>query len=441
MSATDFIETELGLLPKSWFVKPLGEICEKPTYGYTDSSSKSGNAKFLRITDITDNGVNWDEVPFCNCPDEKLKNYLLKDDDIVFARIGATTGKSYIIKNPPVAVYASYLIRVRAREAINSQFLYYFFKSQAYWQQVDANKKSNLKQGVNGSILQKLLIPTPNKEEQRKISNILALVQSAIQKQEQIINTSTELKNALMKRLFTKGMNNESLKETVIGMVPESWEVLDLEKTGDVIYGIQAAVANNTKPIGTKILTNVNINLDGNINLTKTRYYQLKSKRDFNTILKRGDILFNWRSGSKEHVGKTALFNLDGEYIHSSFILRIRPNEKIDNEFLFYYLFQLRQSGYFMRMQDYSINAKFNKSAINKLPVAVPTLEEQRFISKAINSANLKLEHHTKKLNNLQSLFQTMLQQLMTGKLRLENTSSSHNAVDSENVKPVKLSA
>ncbi len=88
-------ETEIGLVPESWEVVNLIDICEKPQYGFTDSASKEGNAKFLRITDITEFGVNWNEVPFCNCPD--YKKYELKNGDIVFARIGATTGKSYLI--------------------------------------------------------------------------------------------------------------------------------------------------------------------------------------------------------------------------------------------------------------------------------------------------------------------------------------------------------
>ena len=76
-------ETEIGLVPNTWEVKPLKEICEKPTYGYTDSASTNGNVKFLRITDITEDGVDWDGVPFCNCPEIKMNNYLLKENDIV----------------------------------------------------------------------------------------------------------------------------------------------------------------------------------------------------------------------------------------------------------------------------------------------------------------------------------------------------------------------
>ena len=164
-------ETEIGLVPESWEVVELSEIAEKPQYGFTDSAASQGNAKFLRITDITEIGVDWTSVPFCNVSENKIETYLLVDNDIVFARIGATTGKSYIIKNPPKAVYASYLIRVRTNaDSLSPNFLIQFFQSNEYWKQIDSQKGSSLKGGVNGSILSKLLIPRPALSEQSTIA-------------------------------------------------------------------------------------------------------------------------------------------------------------------------------------------------------------------------------------------------------------------------------
>jgi hypothetical protein len=79
------------------------------------------------FTDITDSGVKWPTVPFCECPEEELGKYRLASGDIVFARIGATTGKSYLITNPPPSVFASYLIRVRAKREIYPGFLSQLF--------------------------------------------------------------------------------------------------------------------------------------------------------------------------------------------------------------------------------------------------------------------------------------------------------------------------
>ena len=170
--------TEIGEIPDSWEIVELGSVCAKPQYGFTDSASDKGNARFLRITDITEDGVDWGKVPFCNCPNPK--KYLLIDRDIVFARIGATTGKSYILKNPNNAVYASYLIRVRAVD-IQSEYLYYFFQTDAYWKQINSQKGTNLKGGVNGSILSKLLIPKCSEVEQTKIATTFSSIDQRIE--------------------------------------------------------------------------------------------------------------------------------------------------------------------------------------------------------------------------------------------------------------------
>lgn len=169
--------TDIGEIPESWEIVELSTVCDKPQYGYTDSAATTGNVRFLRITDITESGVDWNTVPFCNCP--KPEKYLLKDGDIVFARIGATTGKSYLLKNPNNAVYASYLIRVRAHH-INKAFLYHYFQTDAYWKQIDSQKGTNLKGGVNGSILGRLLVPKCTTEEQETIAHTLTTIEDRI---------------------------------------------------------------------------------------------------------------------------------------------------------------------------------------------------------------------------------------------------------------------
>jgi len=125
------VQTEIGTIAPNWKVAPLEDICESPQYGYTASAAEVGSVHFLRITDITNSGVNWPTVPFCECSAEDAERYRLACGDIVFARIGATTGKSILITNPPPAIFASYLIRVRAKRDINATFLSQFFRSNA----------------------------------------------------------------------------------------------------------------------------------------------------------------------------------------------------------------------------------------------------------------------------------------------------------------------
>lgn len=271
------------------------------------------------------------------------------------------------------------------------------------------------------TLLKEKNVPRPEKDEQRKIAFVLGVAQRAIEQQEQLLQLTAELKKTLLHRLFTQGLRGEPQKQTEIGLVPESWELRPLEQAGEVVYGIQAAVASNLKAVGTKILTNKNITLDGKIVLDAINYFVLKTKRHHETVLKKGDLLFNWRSGSKEHVGKTAYFDLDGECTHSSFLLRIRPHDEVTGRYLFYFLNFLRASGYFVKSQTFSVNAKFNKSAVNRLPTYLPGEDERRDIVIALDAVERKLTVFQAKQNLLTHLFRTLLHQLMTTQIRVHD--------------------
>ncbi|MGR9054112.1 MAG: restriction endonuclease subunit S, partial [Gammaproteobacteria bacterium] len=195
-------ETEIGLVPKSWDVFELKDISEKPKYGLTTSAKETGEYKFLRITDITDLGVDWDSVPFCDCSNAEYEKYKLEENDIVFARIGATTGKSFIIKSPSKSVFASYLIKVKAK-SINPDFLYIYFQTNQYWKQINTNKGNNLKGGVNGSILSQLKVTIPNESEQKDISNLFCTLDKKINFSQTKKKLLTELFNTMLHKLMT----------------------------------------------------------------------------------------------------------------------------------------------------------------------------------------------------------------------------------------------
>lgn len=300
------------------------------------------------------------------------------------------------------------------------EFLVYQIRTQEVQNIINSFKRGATIQGVTRDAITSVKLKIPPLPEQRKIVYVLSLIRKAIEQQEKLIHTTIELKKTLMQKLFTEGIIVEKQKQTEIGLVPESWVVQPFENTGEVVYGIQAAVANNLKPIGHKILTNKNITIDGRFDLEKINYFVLTSKRHFDTILRKGDLLFNWRSGSKEHVGKTAIFDLeDSQYVHSSFILRIRVNENHNAKFLFYYLNYLREIGYYQKVQTFSINAKFNKSAINAMPIALPNRKIQDEIAETISIIDKKIDRANVKYIVQTELFKTLLHELMTGQRRV----------------------
>jgi len=147
---------------QGWVERRLGEI-SRINYGYTESASvKMIGPHFLRITDIQDEGVDWSTVPYCRIDKDDLPKYKLSDGDIVFARTGATTGKSYLVSNPPDSVFASYLIRVQLSEkALLPGFLHLFFQTRSYWDVIRAGVSGSTQGGFNASKLGELTVPYP----------------------------------------------------------------------------------------------------------------------------------------------------------------------------------------------------------------------------------------------------------------------------------------
>jgi type I restriction enzyme S subunit len=194
--------------PDGWRWVKLGEVCNRIDYGYTVSADIDiKEPKFLRITDIQDARVDWDSVPGCAISDADEVANRLEGGDIVFVRTGATTGKSYLISNPPRSVFASYLIRVRThREYFKPDYLFAFFQSDGYWEQISAGARGGAQPGFNATMLAALKIPLPPLSEQQRIASVLREQMVAVEKAraaaEEEMNTINALPVALLRRAF-----------------------------------------------------------------------------------------------------------------------------------------------------------------------------------------------------------------------------------------------
>ena len=157
-------------IPDSWVWCTLASVTEQIHYGYTASAVPIGNAKLARITDIQDNKINWDTVPYCSISEENLSKYKLKNRDILIARTGGTIGKTYIVRNlNEKAVFASYLIRAIPLQSINAEYLKLFMETPLYWEQLKVYSMGTGQPNVNGQSLSKLRLPLPPLNEQQRI--------------------------------------------------------------------------------------------------------------------------------------------------------------------------------------------------------------------------------------------------------------------------------
>jgi len=180
----------------------------KTQYGYTEKSSFDiAGPHYLRITDIQGETVDWNNVPNCSIDETNYQKYSLHPNDIVVARTGATTGKSYMIGEDIDAVFASYLIRVQITNIrLLPKFLYMFFQSQEYWSQIMELSAGIAQPGVNARKIQSMMICVPSLPEQQEIVRILdrllAREQRARQAAEETLAAIDRMKQSILARAF-----------------------------------------------------------------------------------------------------------------------------------------------------------------------------------------------------------------------------------------------
>ena len=203
-------------LLRKWKVKRLEELSSAIQYGYTaKATTERIGPKLLRITDIQNDAVDWDVVPFCEISAKEIEKYRLAKNDLLFARTGATVGKSYLISGAiPESVFASYLIRVRLLEEVYPKYVAYFFRSGDYWRQITENQAGIGQPNVNGTKLAQIKIPVAPLNQQK---NIVAEIEKQFSRLDEAVANLRRVKANL------KRYKAAVLKAAVEGRLTEDW--------------------------------------------------------------------------------------------------------------------------------------------------------------------------------------------------------------------------
>ena len=396
-------DSPLGIIPKEWEVKRLGDLCyNQGDYGLnapaTDYSVDLPT--YLRITDIDDNG-KFIHVGKKSVNNISVDDYCLKNGDIVFARTGATVGKTYLYdKRDGKLVYAGFLIKFSPKP---TKLLSYYLKAntetQNYKNWVSITSQRSGQPGINATEYCSYRIAVPPIKEQEQICTVLQLWDTAIEKQLELIEKLTLRKRALMQQLLTG-------KKRLPGFRGEWKEV----KLGDVFDE-----RNETNRDGLSLLS---------ITGDRGVIYQSDSdKRDISNDDKSkykricpNDIGYNtmrmWQ-------GRSALSALEG--IVSPAYTIVTPRESVNVKFMamliqqpkVVYNFWTHSQG----LVSDTLNCKYPDFC--QVKVRIPTKEEQTSIASVLVKADKEIELANGKLANLQSQKRGLMQQLLTGKKRI----------------------
>ena len=387
-------------LPEGWVWCRLGEIGNNIQYGLSNPSSTFGKYKILRITDIQNNSVSWDTVPFVDIKEEEVNSFLLKKRDILFARTGATVGKSYLVSDLPYStVFASYLIRISVFEVISIQYIKYFFESDIYWEQITDKSVGIGQPNVNGTSLKTLLIPLPPLAEQHriveKVEQLLTIVNTIEQLQEQLKSDvkqakSQVLSDAIAGKLTHQDPNDEPAEEllkrigkttapdTPYEKLPEGWAWCKLGDIGEIITGNTPSKGEESfygndfpffKPNDLDV-GKIRTSLDS---LSVLGYKQAKKAPK--------DSILVTCIGS---IGKTGITQVEGAFNQQ--INAIIPFKCISNYFVYYLMLSKEMQEQLNSKASATTIAILNKSKFENLTIPLPPLAEQYRIVQKIET-------------------------------------------------------
>ena len=413
--------------------------------------------KILQISDVADftRGVSWrkaDEVPanegllVISIPNikagwidyqSKFNHYLGKSvttkkllniGDIVF--VGSSGSVHNVGRNAQITsvpdegmAFASFTFKAVPRQGgIDKQFFYFLVNSDivpfsAFCKRA-ADGKFNFQLRDFAS---RLRIPVPPLPEQKKIAHILSTVQQAIEAQEKIIQTTTELKKALMQKLFTEGTRGEPQKETEIGLIPESWEVVELgAKAESFQYGTSVKCGYDVE--GKPVLRIPNV-IGGHIDPNDLKFGKPKPNEIGKLKLERGDLLFVRTNGVKENAGRCSKFNDElNDCYFASYLIRVRLDPSVLNpDFLNEYTRTAAGTSFLSGKAIRTADGKFNinSGTLKTMLFPVPGIGEQYQIAETLALVDTKAVNLAVKKKRLQDIFSTLLHELMTAKTRV----------------------
>jgi len=269
-------------------------------------------------------------------------------------------------------------------ENYDIMFLAYQLGIDSIQQYIAMNKRGATIKGITRDCLEQVRLSIPPLREQKEIAHILSTVQRAIEAQERIIQTTTELKKALMHKLFTEGLRNEPQKQTEIGRVPESWELLSIGELFETQLGKMLSQKAKVGDSPKAYLRNKNVQW-GRIDTDDLLRMDFNDREAEKFRLQKGDLLIC--EGGE--VGRAALWDGSmGECYYQKALHRLRPKtDQITNEFMIHWMMFA-----FLLTNTYGVTgtrttiAHLPEIKLKPLLVPVPSPDEQAEIAAAIGT-------------------------------------------------------
>ena len=420
-----FRESVVGKIPEDWEVLELGEITVKTSnrdprkypdlqFRYVDVSSVSNE-----INRITDYAL----LPGHEAPSRARK--IVSAGDTIFATVRPYLRNiAQISDDLDDSICSTGFCVLRAdRTRLDDVFLFYRALTDSFVEGIVARQRGSSYPAVSDTVVKEQIIPLPPLPEQRRIAAVLNAIQDEIAAQDDLINALCEFKRSVMARLFTYGAGEvpAETKMTEVGEIPLGWEVSPLSAVLRESIKNGAFLKKELFGKGIPYLNVVDIFRDSHANLDLTERVQASASDIDKYGLDPGDLMFVRSSLKEEGVGHCCVVNdITQDSIFDNHLMRVRLNNEVafPTFLAYFYLSPIGKSALISRSKKTTMTT-LNQGGLAGSFIPIPPIEEQVEIAGHLRVLELTIAVAEDRKRALQDFFRSMLQQLMTGQIRL----------------------
>ncbi|MDP3150656.1 MAG: restriction endonuclease subunit S [Ignavibacteria bacterium] len=449
----------LNRLPDTWDSKRLKYVSKvKPSNVDKKTEENEIPVSLCNYNEVYKNDFIDSYLTFmeASASSEEIAKFQIIKDDVIITKDSETPEEialpAYVVENLPNTLCGYHLSLIRTdKNVLSGSYLFRLFQSKQFNAQFTVAANGITRFGLDTYSIKNAVVALPSLPEQQTIAKFLdyktTQIDELIEKKEQLLKLLEEKRIALITNAVTgklstsppwRGLrggsqldkhNNVTMKPSGIswlGNIPSNWYVCQLKYVAKISYGIGGEIDKSITK-GVRLLSLPNVSKEGDLLLDEENYIELSEDEKESLLLKEGDLLFNWRNGSSDHLGKTVIINSSDEFTHVSFLLRIRFKKKFDSRYFKYLLHGFRMTRYFSSSKA-GVNNTFNLSELSELRIIVPTKYDQKNISDYLDleiDRILKLKSTIiNAIEKLKEYRTSLITSAVTGKIDLRNWSS-----------------
>ncbi len=399
---TTFESASIGEIPKDWKEVTLEDVTLSHKQGfYSNESYTDKGVRLVRITDLLNPKISYETMPFLSVDDRTYEQFKVTVGDFLFARSGAIGRHGIVTKEVP-CIFASYIIRFRFDESrVSNYFLSELFQAPFVNSQFLSKMHGATNININAENIKSIKIPLPPLAEQKNIVSVLGVVDSAIELADKVIAKTERLKKGLMQKLLTRGMGHTEFKNTAIGIIPKTWDVV---KLGDVFDFLDSQRIPLRKQDRAK-------------RKGCYPYYGAQGIIDWvDGYIYEGEHILLTEDGANLKTKVLPLsYKVTGQFWvnNPAHVLKNKTNMNLD-----FFVSALNFLEIGMHVVG-SAQPKLNQADARKILLPFPSCSEQKEISEIFFAAEKKLQLELKEKETLERIKTSLMDSLLTGKVRI----------------------